>query len=186
MHVTDYTHPSVLTILDKTSPIALFSFIHSDSPGFYLGVHDTLLSACAASRTCHRLIPSEYGGNISDFPDLPRFYGPTHGVFRETLRQRAAEMGVSWALVNGGWFMDYFVPPERSYMKPLPGVWPIDLEQGAAVVLGTGEEAVGWTAARDVAKALVRLVEAEELVRHALWISLPVPFSTSVLEWLTG
>lgn len=60
--------------------------------------------------------------------------------------------------------MDYFLPAGKSYMKPLPGVWPIDLERSKALVLGTGEEKIGWTAARDVAKALVRLVEAEDLV----------------------
>ncbi|PLN86490.1 NAD(P)-binding protein [Aspergillus taichungensis] len=48
----------------------------------------------------------------------------------------------------------------RSYMKPLPGIWPLDLDTFSAVIPGTGDEPIGWTAARDVAKALVRLVQA--------------------------
>ncbi|KAL1959572.1 hypothetical protein VTO42DRAFT_1607 [Malbranchea cinnamomea] len=160
LQVTDYTHSSILSILNASRAIACFCFIHSDDPTFYLGVHNALLSACAASDTCHLLVPSEYGGDITTFPELPRFYAPTHGEFRKILR---AQNKVRWTLVNIGWFMDYFLPTEKSYMKPLPGVWPIDLARSKALILGTGEEKIGWTAARDVAKALVRLVEAEDL-----------------------
>ncbi|PGH15275.1 hypothetical protein AJ80_05628 [Polytolypa hystricis UAMH7299] len=163
LHITDYTHPSILSILTTTLPIALFSFIHSDEPQFYNPVHAALLSACTASPTCHKLIPSEYGGNITNFPNLPRFYTPTHSEVRNLLR---AQEKVKWTLVNGGWFMDYFLPAEKSYMKPLPGVWPIDLQRSKALILGTGEEKIGWTAARDVAKALVRLVEVDELEEY--------------------
>jgi len=162
-HVTDYSHSSVLSILHSTGAIALFSFIHSDDPVVYNGVHKSLLSACAASQTCHRLIPSEYGGNITDFPGLPRFYARSRPEFRKVLR---AQSQVSWTLVNHGWFMDYFLPVGKSYMKPLPGIWPIDLQRSKALVLGTGEEKIGWTAARDVAKALVKLVALEKLEDH--------------------
>ena len=76
-----------------------------------------------------------------------------------------AQDDVQWTLVNGGWFMDYFVTPEKTFMKPLPGVWPIDLHKRKAVMLGTGDEEIGWTAARDVAKALVRLAGMPDWVR---------------------
>ncbi|EAS32007.3 uncharacterized protein CIMG_03031 [Coccidioides immitis RS] len=54
--------------------------------------------------------------------------------------------------------IDFSIP--RSYMKPLPGIWPLDLDSFTATRLGTGNEAIGWTSARDVARALVRLVQA--------------------------
>lgn len=50
----------------------------------------------------------------------------------------------------------------KSYMKALPGVWPIDLEKWTVTVLGEGEENIAWTLARGVAKALVRLVEVPQ------------------------
>lgn len=56
-------------------------------------------------------------------------------------------------------------------MKPLTGVWPVDLEKWKTLVLGTGEEKIGWTAARDVAKALVRLVDVEDLVSRLLFLA---------------
>lgn len=139
----------------------LFSFLHSNDPSFYNTVHEAMLAACRESRTCKRFVPSEYGGNLRTHPLLPRFYEPTHAAFRNVL---AAQHHVRWTLVNIGWFMDYFVPTERSYMKPLHPVWPVDIDKWQAVVLGTGEEKIAWTSARDVCKALVRLIEFEEWV----------------------
>lgn len=102
---------------------------------------------------------------------------------------------VEWTVVNGGWFMDYFVQGSRvgptallyspssnptttstgepsteekpkwdpsiirSYLKPLPGVWPLDMDTFHATLLGTGNEPIGWTSARDVAKTLIKLIE---------------------------
>jgi nucleoside-diphosphate-sugar epimerase len=60
--------------------------------------------------------------------------------------------------------MDYFVPEKKSYMKALKGIWPLDLENWEAVIPGTGEERVGFTSARDVAKAFVKLIKAEKWV----------------------
>ena len=162
LRVTDYSQTSILSILDETNATSLFSFIHSDDPAFYNTVHESLLAACRSSKVCKRFAPSEYGGNITRFPDLPRFYGPTHGEFRKVLQ---AQNDVQWSLVNGGWFMDYFVEPEKTFMKPLPGVWPLDLTRRKALMLGTGDEEIGWTAARDVAKALVRLAGMPKWVR---------------------
>ena len=115
-----------------------------------------MLAACQQSQTCKRFVPSEYGGDIDKFPHLPRFYDTTNVEFRKVL---AAQDEVEWTLVNIGWFMDYFVSPEKSYLKPLPGVWPIDLDKWEAVVPGSGDYNVGWTSGRDVANALVRLVD---------------------------
>lgn len=158
LHVTDYSHDSILSILNRTSSSVLFSFLHSNDPGFYNVAHSAMLSACKASESCKRLVPSEYGGNIEDYPLQPRFYIPTHVAFRKQLE---AQTEVEWTLVNLGWFADYFVQPEggtKSYMKALPGVWPIDLTNWTVTVLGSGDEKIGWTAARDVASALVHLI----------------------------
>lgn len=166
LHVTDYSKDSILSILNTTNATVLFSFLHSNDAEFYVGVHERMLKACRESSGCKRFVPSEYGGDIDtpDFAGLPRFYEGTHGKFREVLEE-GGEGEVEWTLVNGGWFMDYFVngvEGGKSYMKALPGVWPIDLGNWTAVVLGTGEEKIGWTAARDVARALVALLGVEK------------------------
>jgi hypothetical protein len=135
----------------------------------YNQIHNAMLSACTASRTCKRFVPSEYGGNITDFAGPLKVFDSIRGEFRKALQ---AQTSVEWTLVNGGWFMDYFVAREKTYIKPwLPG-WPIDLEHSTARISGTGEEKIGWTSARDIAKALVKLVGAEKWVRTNF-----VPFS---------
>ncbi|THU92841.1 hypothetical protein K435DRAFT_820410 [Dendrothele bispora CBS 962.96] len=151
LHLSDYSLQSVLNILDATNPVVLFCFIHSNDPKFYNTAHSAMLQACQQSRICKRFVPSEYGGNLQTHPLLPRFYAPTHVEFRKELE---AQNDVEWTLVNIGWFMDYFAPVGKSYMKPLHPVWPVDLDKWEATVLGTGDEPIAWTSARDVAKAL--------------------------------
>ncbi|PLB54030.1 hypothetical protein P170DRAFT_431727 [Aspergillus steynii IBT 23096] len=191
LHVTEYSAPSIQSILNQTKATALFSLLHSNDPSFYNTAHEAMLTACRNSDLCKRFVPSDYGGDIDRFPSLPRFYDSTHRVFRETISN---ETEVEWTFVNGGWFMDYIVQGNkvdptivpykpstrgpaksakpamlnteldtskvRSYMKPLPGIWPLDLDTFTATKLGTGEEPIGWTSARDVARALVKLLDA--------------------------
>ncbi|KAI5898200.1 NAD(P)-binding protein [Schizophyllum commune H4-8] len=156
VRLTDYSADSVRTILDDVGAVVLFSFIHDNSP-FYNTTHEAFLAACRTSRTCKRFVPSECGGDLDAHPDKPRFYIPTHGAFREVLK---AQSEVEWTLLNNGWFMDYVLPPEMSYMKSIVPVWPLDLKTGRVLVPGTGEEPIGLTAARDVARAAVKLVDA--------------------------
>lgn len=61
--------------------------------------------------------------------------------------------------------MDYFVGEKKSYMKYLPGEFPIDLAKWEYVVRGTGDEPQSWTCGRDVAKAVAELLDADEWVR---------------------
>lgn len=127
-----------------------------------------MLRACSLSSDCTRFVPSEYGGDLINHPDKPRFYIPTHGALRRALRKhkqlhresKGVEKEVEWTLMCIGWFMDYFVETEKRYYKDMPdGFWPLDTKNWKAVIPGTGEERIGWTAGRDVAKALIRLIE---------------------------
>ncbi|KAL4936813.1 hypothetical protein BDV06DRAFT_216375 [Aspergillus oleicola] len=142
VYETDYTESSLLSILDSTRATALVSVIRADD--IYLPLHICLLNACLKSTTCNRFIPSEWAGNIEDFPTLPRPYGETRGPLREILYKIPREK-LTWTLFNFGWFMDYFLPEEKSYMKYLPGEFPIDPVTGTYCVRGTGEELQSWT-----------------------------------------
>ncbi|KAL4959266.1 MFS general substrate transporter [Aspergillus stella-maris] len=142
VHETDYTESSVLSILDSTRATALISVIRADD--IYLPLHISLLNACLKSATCSRFLPSEWAGNIEDYPNLPRPYGETRGPLREILYRLPKEK-LTWTLFNFGWFMDYFLSEEKSYMKCLPGEFPIDPVTGTYCVRGTGEELQSWT-----------------------------------------
>ncbi|KAL0578228.1 hypothetical protein V5O48_003765 [Marasmius crinis-equi] len=159
-HITNYSLESILSILNTVKATVLFSFLHSNDPAVYNTAQLAMLEACKQSSTCKRFVPSEYGGNLETHPLLPRFYAPTHAEFRKNLEKDSGD--VEWTLVNMGWFMDYLAPVGKSYMKPLHPVWPVNLEKWEAVVLGTGDEPIAWTSARDVAKALVRLINRRD------------------------
>ncbi|RAL16597.1 NAD(P)-binding protein [Aspergillus homomorphus CBS 101889] len=155
-HQTDYTPASLIQILNTTRATALISIIRCANDD-YLLLHNNLLKACLASETCKRLIPSEWAGNTDDFPDLPRSYGLTRAPFRKILHSPVAE-GIRWTCINHGWFMDYFLPEGKSYMKYIPGEFPIDPLTWTYHVKGTGEEPQTWTCAQDVAAAVVILL----------------------------
>lgn len=70
---------------------------------------------------------------------------------------------VEWTLFNVGWLADYFLPKERTYMKPVLE-FPVDPNGWRACVRGTGDEGQSWTWARDVARAVVELCKAKEWV----------------------
>lgn len=81
----------------------------------------------------------------------------TRAPLRDILKATAAP-DLKWTLVNFGWFMDYFLPEEKSYMKRIPGEFPIDPVAWSYTVRGTGDETQGWTCGRDVARAVVALL----------------------------
>ncbi|KAL9059285.1 MAG: hypothetical protein Q9206_001561 [Seirophora lacunosa] len=159
VHVSDYSSDSVLSVLDETNATALLSFLNLNDER-YITIHRAFLSACQASKTCKRLMPSEYCGDVERFPDRPRFYGTTREPFRKILKAEAGD--VEWTCIENGWFMDYFLPKEKSYMRPVPDEFPINLDAWTARVRGTGDEPQSWTLARDVGNAIVELCASEQ------------------------
>ncbi|KZV61489.1 NAD(P)-binding protein [Peniophora sp. CONT] len=156
---SDYTSSSFLHIFDAHSVETVFCFIH-DNTSFYVDAHEAILDACRKSKVTKRFVPSEYDGDIEEDGhwDKPRFHLNTHVPFRRTLQNQSE---VEYTLLCHGWFMDYILTAEKSYMKDIYPVWPVDLNNGESKVeiAGTGEEVVGLTAARDVARVGVKLVE---------------------------
>ncbi|KAI9373909.1 major facilitator superfamily domain-containing protein [Aspergillus egyptiacus] len=140
---------------------------HPRDNNLYQPLHTSLLNACIKSTTCKRFIPSEWAGNIEDYPDIPSSYGKTRAPFRKILQTAAATTSpkLKWTLFNLGWFMDYFVSEEKSYMKYLEGEFPIDLPSWTYCVRGTGEEPQSWTCGRDVAKAVAELLASRPFKR---------------------
>src|ERR1700761_2356391 len=64
-HATHYSIPSILSAISDCD--ALISTILDYSLNSAT-VHLALLEACKQSKKCKRYIPSEYGGNVRDFP----------------------------------------------------------------------------------------------------------------------
>ncbi|KAL8753742.1 MAG: hypothetical protein Q9199_004840 [Rusavskia elegans] len=154
---TDYTTPSVLSILNTTNATTLISFINLNDDR-YLTVHSALLAACQKSTACKRLIPSEWIGDIEAYPLKPAFYGATREPFRKKLK---AQDTVTWTLFNCGWLADYFLPSAKTYIKPIDES-PVDPNGWSACVRGTGDEEQSWTCGRDVGRAVVELCKAKD------------------------
>ncbi|KAL8965079.1 MAG: hypothetical protein Q9183_004043 [Haloplaca sp. 2 TL-2023] len=158
IHQTDYSTPSLLPILNATSAVALVSFINDNTP-LFTDIHASILSACSQSQTCHRLIPSEWIGDVAAFPLIPAFYARSREPFRQMLR---AQEKVEWTLICNGWIMDYFLPSKKFHMVPIPDEFPVDADTWSARVRGTGEEKQSWTCGRDIGEAVVRLCKTEK------------------------
>lgn len=151
----------MLSILDSSNATALISLINCPHH-LYVDIHRAFLNACMKSKACKRIIPSEWVGNVEDYPLLPSFYANSREPFRKILQESS---GVEWTLFNGGWLMDYFLPRGKTYMPPIPDEFPVDPNNWRACIRGTGDEGQAWTCARDIAKALVELLTAAEWVR---------------------
>ena len=166
VHQTDYSdHTSLVNVLDSIHATALISFIQLTG-STYIAIHRALITACLQSITCKRFIPSEWTGNLDSFPEKPKFYHDSREPIRELLRQTK---GLQWTLVNQGFFMDYFLTAEKTYLKPIPEEFPVDPNGWKVCIRGTGEEMQTFTMARDVAKAVVELLGADEWVCEQLF-----------------
>lgn len=152
--ITDYTLESLSTALANGE--VLISTI-SDWTSSYTDVHFTLIQACQQSPRCKRFIPSEFVGDIETYPDQPGFYYRCRDPIRKALRE---QKDIEWTLVAIGWLADYAVPAKNRYIKDIGDAVPINLADSRIVIPGTGNEPVDITWARDVAKALAKLVDA--------------------------
>jgi nucleoside-diphosphate-sugar epimerase len=122
-------------------------------------VHLNLIEACKQSSKCKRFIPSEYAGNLEEYPDLPSFYYENHEPIRQALRQQE---DLEWTIICVGWFSDYVVPSRNRYIRDIGGAHPIDLGGKSILIPGTGKEPIDLTSARDVAKGMASLVAASK------------------------
>lgn len=164
--VGSYSKDDILPILDRHNTRALVSTIHTDDANAYTSVHKAMLEACRESKSCKHFIPSEFIGNLRTGGEAPRGLHRARREFRSFI---AKETEVKWTLVNQGWLADYFVQTpdgSKSYIAPFPAGWPISMEKKTIRLIGTGNEPIGWTAARDVAKAVVKLVAYDDWPDH--------------------
>ena len=166
VRTSDYSTASVVQILNETNASTLISFNNCLDETF-VAVHLAFLEACRRSQTCKRFIPSEFAGNIDDFPFLPSFFRTSRVPFRKVLEQ---ETEIEYTVFNNGWLMDYFLPRGKSYMPSIPDEFPIDPNNWKACVRGSGDQVQSFTWGRDVARALVALLGAPR------WVS---PFTSS-------
>ena len=158
--VTDYSVPSLVAAIDNCE--MLISMILSYGSDF-IDVHLNLIKACQSSPRCKRFIPSEYGGDLENYPDLPLFYYRTREPIRKVLHEQS---DLEWTLICVGWLADYVVPSKNRHLRGAGPAFPIDLEANRIVIPGTGNDSVDVTAARDLAVALAMLANAPAWERY--------------------
>lgn len=166
--VKEYSREAVLPILDSFKTRVLISTLHTDDPTAYTSLHEALLFACRDSKSCKRFIPSEFLGNTRDYA-VPRGIYRARSAFRSVL---FSQKDVTFTFVNPGWLADYFVQTpgsHKTYIRPFPQGWPIDLEKRTVRVIGTGDEPIGWTATRDMARAVVALIPHDDWPEYT-WV----------------
>lgn len=153
--LTDYSVPSLAQCLSDCDGLisAILDYSMNSATA-----HLALLEACLQSPRCKRFIPSEYAGNTDEYPDQPIFYAANHNPVREALR---AQSDVMWTLFNLGWLTDYLVPAKSRYIKDIGAYHPVNFTAGTVAIPGTGDERIAFTAARDGAKALARLMKCD-------------------------
>ena len=158
---TDYSLASVLSILDETKATTIISFLNIPDPSF-VSIHSDILKACQKSKTCKRIIPSEWAGDCEQYPSKPGFYGMTREPLRKELREQS---DVEWTLVNIGYLSEYFVPPSKTNFVDLAPEFPVDFDKWHATIRGSGEELQSFVPAKDIGKAVVELCKAKQWVR---------------------
>ncbi|KAJ5108239.1 hypothetical protein N7456_004914 [Penicillium angulare] len=154
--VIDYSVPSIVQAIQGCK--VMISTILDYSMTF-VEVHQALIDACKQSDSCKRFVPSEFGGNLETHPEQPGFYFRTREPVRNMLRVQSE---LEWTLVSVGWLVDYLVPAKNRYLKDIGPAFPIDLADRKIIIPGTGKEPINVTCARDLAKALVRLLEIQK------------------------
>ncbi|KAF2010229.1 NAD(P)-binding protein [Aaosphaeria arxii CBS 175.79] len=155
-HVTDYSVPSLIEGLQGSTTLISTVLDYTQA---YIDVHMRLIEAAQKVSSVKRFIASEYGGNVEDFPDQPGFYGRIHGPVREALR---GQDQLEWTMVAVGWLMDYIVPAKNRYMKDIEDAFPINLKTKKVEIPGTGNEKLDFTAVRDMARGIAKLVQTPD------------------------
>lgn len=158
--VTDYSVASITEAIKDCE--MLISMILSYGPDF-IDVHVNLIKACQESPKCKRFIPSEYGGDLENYPDLPLFYYHTREPIRKILREQNE---IEWTLVSVGWLTDYVVPSKNRYLRDPGPAFPVDLTAKCVIIPGTGNDPIDLTAARDLAAGLAMLANAPAWETH--------------------
>ncbi|KAI0517551.1 hypothetical protein F5B22DRAFT_603356 [Xylaria bambusicola] len=153
---SDYSESSIRAILDARGASTLVSFLQA-ADKLYLDLHQAWLTACLQSKSCKRFIPSEWAGNVDDYPQLPKFYAESRLPFRRILQET---VGIEWTLFNCGWLVDYFLPQHLTRMPAEPDTVPIDANGWRACIRGSGDELQSWTWTKDVAAAVGELLAA--------------------------
>ncbi|KAB8275967.1 hypothetical protein BDV30DRAFT_247108 [Aspergillus minisclerotigenes] len=113
--------------------------------------------ACQLSPKCKRFIPSEFFGDIKNYPDLPPLYSEVREPIRQVLREQTE---IEWTLVCKYWLVDYILPKGNLYLMDIGEGFPIDTIRNRIVIPRTGKDAVDLTATRDFATALTLLANA--------------------------
>lgn len=151
--ITDFSINSLDTAL-KDCEVLISTIV--DLSSTYVEVHMRLLSACERSARCKRFIPSEFAGNVRDYPDQPAYSRGKNDQIRNALREQNE---VEWTVVCIGLFADYIVPGSNRYIRDMREGKLIDFDQKKILVPESLDCSIDRTSARDVAKALATLVK---------------------------
>lgn len=154
--ITDYSDASLDEALVGCK--ALISTI-VDTSQAYVDIHLKLLTACQRSVLCKRFIPSEFAGNVRDYPDQPAYFRNINEHVRQALGQQRE---VEWTIVCLGFFADYVVPAPNRYIRNMREGALIDFSNGEFLIPGSLQDSVDITLARDVVKALAALLNGPE------------------------
>ncbi|KAJ6782795.1 hypothetical protein PWT90_10386 [Aphanocladium album] len=149
---TDYSVGSLTALLDDCD--AAICTLVGGVPD-YVAIHKAILAACAATPRCNRFIPSLWAGNLEDFPAEQLEWSDEQVPVIEALR---AQSDVKWTGICVGWFADYILPSSQRYLADIDDIWPQGHKDKIFTLYGLGSQRVNFTAARDVAAAVARLL----------------------------
>lgn len=151
--VTNYSSVDELTkhISDCDALISTILDITTE----FLDANTALIEACKLSPKCKRFIPSEFGGNVEEFPEAPDSMFKYNLAIKEILR---AQQEIEWTVISLGLLMDYIVPPANRYHADFEFA-PVSYSQKTISFPGSGDDKLALTSVRDVARAVAALLK---------------------------
>ncbi|KAI6778157.1 F420-dependent nadp reductase [Emericellopsis cladophorae] len=153
--IADYSNvESLMKGMEGATTVIVAILDHSSA---FVDISSRIIEAAKRSPTVTRLIPSEYSGNIEDFPDMPRFEAIIHEPIRKILR---AQTELEYTLLANGWFVDYLIPTHNRHLNDIGDANPVNFAKRTIQIPGTGKEGVDLTAVRDMARAVAKLLRA--------------------------